>query len=106
MVPVICIDDKNIPKEIPPHKRVKEGQEYNITEVAFCKPQNVSGISLYELPLGEESEPYLYWQFKRFAIREEDIPKLEELIEACNSLGEFDTSKLLDKILTEQLETV
>jgi hypothetical protein len=106
MVPVICLNDADLPARIPPDLRVKKGEWYHITEIAFCKPQNVDGISLYEKPLGDKTHPYRFYRFERFGIKKEDIPKLEELIEQCNTLGEVDSQALLNEILTEQLETI
>lgn len=65
---VICINDKNKPKQIPDEKWIKEGETYTVT---FATPlsiqKNKLGYSLKEIQLDESCYPYHYFDSERFA---------------------------------------
>lgn len=65
---VICINDKNKPKQIPDEKWIKEGETYT---VIFATPlsiqKNKLGYSLKEIQLDESCHPYHYFDSERFA---------------------------------------
>lgn len=81
---VICIDDKNIPAEIPIDCRVVDQEVYTVGGVEFLLSSQAQGFHIIEKPLGENCFPYHYWSPNRFAIYTEDMAKahaeLEELI--------------------------
>jgi hypothetical protein len=103
MVKCICIDDENRPAQIPASKWVKKDNEYHITFVAFCLPQSIQGLSLYELPLDESCSPYQYFKASRFAIHKEDWDAFIELCKDCTDLNELEITKLVEDA---QLEVV
>ena len=83
MIPCICIDDKSQP--VPPHRRVKAGDEYRITHI--YKMMNMGGIlgcDIYEKPLGDDCGIFKHWRLSRFAVRPEYMDKLLELAKDCN----------------------
>jgi len=61
---------------------------------------NILGCSIYELPLGEDCEPYEMFKMSRFAFRLEDIEKILELAKLCSDLDGLDIEELIE----EQLE--
>lgn len=104
----ICIDDKNKPMVIPQDKWVVLHNKYHITHF-YSKVEKgvlIQGVSLYEKPLDESCAPYDVFKLSRFAIHEEDIDKLRELIALCDSLNEVNIQSLMDEVETIQLEEV
>ena len=84
MIEAICINDKNKPKEIPQSKWLIEGNKYHITYTITCLPQRVIGVYLDEIDLTENEAPYEFFMLSRFAIKEEDLAKLLQLIKDCS----------------------
>jgi hypothetical protein len=72
-ITVICLNDKNIPPIIPPHLRIKEGEEYSIKRVLkMGRQKGVFGLVLegMELPI---DCPYDSWDSRRFGVPVDDI---------------------------------
>jgi len=92
MIPCICIDDNNRPKEIPESDWVKKGDTYHITFISLQVNQIkngilVNGCDIYEKPLSiEKHNPYESFRLSRFAVTSENLEKLIELIEQCYQL--------------------
>jgi hypothetical protein len=80
MCRLMCINDKNIPNEIPLHKRVKEGETYTAIHVLRVMPQNEIAVWLEEIDLDESCAPYEYWLMNRFAIYAEDADLFEQML--------------------------
>jgi hypothetical protein len=64
---VVCINDKNKPKQIPFNKWIKEGEQYT---VIFATPLNIQknklGYQLKEIDLDKSCFPYHYFDSSRF----------------------------------------
>lgn len=104
MIPCICIDDSNRPNEIPVHKWVAKGEQYHITFVSIQVNQgNIAGCDLYEKPLGENEFPYECFKLARFAVTEENLKALFDLIEACYNLPQVDIQKMIEE---SELKTI
>ena len=104
MIPCICIDDSNRPKEIPADKWVKEEEEYTITHVYIHPNQGgIQGVTLYEKPLDESCKPYETFKLSRFAIHAKDLEAFIELCKSCSELDEVDVLKLVEE---SELQTV
>lgn len=80
---VICINDKNIPKDIPVEYHVKEGEMYTVKDIQLLHTQTVHGFVLQEKPLPKEHcFPYEYWGAHRFReVKEEELYALDNAIE-------------------------
>jgi len=110
MIEVICINDKNRPKEIPESDWIKEGDNYHITHVSIQvnhlengKP--VLGCDLYEKPLSiEKHKPYECWRFSRFGVTEENLKALIQLIEDCYNLPKDDINTLIEDSQLQHIE--
>lgn len=100
MIKCICIDDSKRPKEIPPEKWVKKGEEYSIIFAIVVLPQRQLALQLDEIDLDESCMPYEYFLAKRFAFRQEDIDELVEFIKECGQVN------LSIKEIMEQTELV
>lgn len=100
MIKCICIDDSKRPKEIPPEKWVKKGEEYSIIFAIVVLPQRQLALQLDEIDLDESCMPYEYFLAKRFAFRKEDIDELVEFIKECGQVN------LSIKEIMEQTELV
>ena len=96
MVPVICIDDKNRPREIPQKKWLQEGNEYNVIFTLTVLPQKQLAFHLAEIELTEAEAPYEYFLANRFAIRQEDLEKLMQLIKDCSDT-DFSLEELIEQ---------
>jgi hypothetical protein len=93
---------------IPQDKWVVLHDKYHITHF-YSKVEKgalIQGVSLYEKPLDESCAPYDVFKLSRFAIHEEDVDKLRELIALCDSLNEVNIQSLMDEVETIQLEEV
>lgn len=80
---VICINDSNRPKEIPPQAWCKKGEEYTIIDAARLPLQgNKIGLKFAELSL-EEYFPYEWFLADRFRPVDDVLAEqaVEELIE-------------------------
>ena len=73
---VICINDKNIPSQIPIELHVIDGEIYTAVGIEHLLSSAVIGFRIEEKPLGEECFPYHYWGAHRFA---EYTPEMESL---------------------------
>jgi len=102
MCKAICIDDTNIPKEIPINKRIKSGQTYEIIYTTLCKPQDLVAVSLAEIEMDDNCLPYEYWLISRFAFTEENLKLLQELIKNCNET-DFSIEQLLEQTTLEEV---
>lgn len=100
MIKCICIDDSKRPKEIPPEKWVKKGEEYSIIFAIVVLPQRQLALQLDEIDLDESCMPYEYFLAKRFAFRKEDVDELVEFIKECGQVN------LSIKEIMEQTELV
>ena len=85
---IMCINDKNKPKEIPQEKWVQSGEIYTLIEAQPLLSSNSLGFVLAEITLGEDCFPYHYFNPDRFApIDEQEMNALEaELDEILNPL--------------------
>jgi hypothetical protein len=97
MIECICIDDKNKPSTIPPHKWIKRGSKYNIIAARVVLPQKQLAVQLLEISLDDSCAPFTYFLGKRFMIKEDDMLNLIELI---NETIEVDNS--IKEMLQEQ----
>lgn len=69
MLRVICINDSNRPKQIPPEKWIKKGEIYTVIATTSMNIQrNKIGLKLAEIELGQSCFPYEYFDADRFAI--------------------------------------
>lgn len=76
---VVCLNDKNRPKQIPPDKWIKAGNIYTVIETTLMNIQrNKVGLKLAEIELGQSCFPYEYFDADRFRVASE----VEELTEA------------------------
>jgi hypothetical protein len=93
MIECICIDDKNKPSTIPPHKWIKKDSKYNIIAARVVLPQKQLAVQLLEISLDDSCAPFTYFLGKRFMIKEDDMLNLIELIketiEVDNSIREM-----------------
>lgn len=101
MIPCICINDKNRPKEIPPSKWVKEGNEYHVIYTVTVLPQKQLAFHLAEISLDECCIPYEYFLANRFAFTEENLKLLFELIKDCSDT-DFSMDELLEQTTLEE----
>jgi hypothetical protein len=101
MVEVTCINDKNRPKEIPANDWVVVGEKYHITHISIQVNQKenggyVLGADLYEKPLSiEKHKPYECFRLVRFAINNENLQLLIELMEDCYNLPKIKIDELI-----------
>mgnify|MGYP005997662645 CR=1 FL=1 len=71
MIEVICIDDNNIPSEIPRSYRVEYGKKYTVTfihNIARTEEGFVIGFELKEASILELNLPYECWKADRFGV--------------------------------------
>jgi hypothetical protein len=101
MVEVICINDKNKPIEIPQKKWLKKNCEYNVifTCTAFLDSKMTKrtlAFSLAEIELTDNELPYEYFSAKRFAITEDNLVLLQQLIKDCEDT-DFSIEELMEQ---------
>lgn len=66
---VVCINDRNRPKQIPPEKWIKKDEIYTVIATTMMNIQrNKVGLKLAEIELGQSCFPYEYFDAERFAI--------------------------------------
>lgn len=87
MIKCICVDDKNRPSKVPPHKWVKEGQEYTVIFTLVVLPQKTLAVQLDEIDLDESCMPYSFFLANRFAFSKDDMGKLVDFIEECTHVN-------------------
>jgi hypothetical protein len=101
----LCIDDSNRPNEIPLAKWPVKGKWYHIIHIYMMVFQEmVQGCELSEFDISG-CAPYNCYRLSRFAIHEDDIGKLIELIKACadmNGMKGFDVQKYVDDLETHK----
>lgn len=96
-VPCICINAKHRPNDIPLNKWISEGVEYTIIHIGTTVTKKILTCTLLEVTLDESCKPYDGYRLERFAFREEDIPKLLELMKSCSELNGLDIPQLLEE---------
>jgi hypothetical protein len=101
MIPCICINAKNRPKEIPMSKWLKEGNEYHVIYTVTVLPQRQLAFHLHEIELDETCAPYEYFLAYRFAFTEENLKLLMELIKDCSDT-DFSMDELLEQTTLEE----
>ena len=87
MIKCICINDKNRPSKVPPHKWVKEGEEYTVIFTLVVLPQKTLAVQIDEINLDEGCKPYSFFLANRFAFRAEDLERLIEFIKECTQVN-------------------
>lgn len=97
MIEAICIDASNKPNDIPSNKWLVEGEIYHIIYTVTVLPQRKLAFHLAEIDLDESCHPYEYFLSTRFAIHEDDIKALAQLIEDC-SVADFNVGELMKEI--------
>jgi hypothetical protein len=97
MIEAICIDATNKPNDIPNNKWLVEGEIYHIIYTTTVLPQQKLAFHLAEISLDESCHPYEYFLSTRFAIMEEDIEALEELIKDCSE-ADVNVGELIKEI--------
>ena len=105
MVECICIDDSNKPNQIPDNKWVKKGQKYNIIYTVIVLPQRELGVVLSEIELTDNEMPYEYFLAKRFAVTQDNIVKLFQLIQDCADT-DFSMEELLEQTKIKEDELI
>lgn len=88
MIPAICINDKNRPNDFPSGKWIKAEKLYHITEIKTVLPQQILGVKVFEIELGPDTMPYLFFDIKRFAVPKEHYAKLIEMMKGDGLLFE------------------
>ena len=69
---VICINDRNRPKQVPIEKWIKEGEMYTVTKTTLMNIQrNKIGFKLAEIELDQSCFPYEYFSADRFVMAPE-----------------------------------
>lgn len=105
MIKVLCIDDSNRPKEIPPHKWVEAGKWYTIIHVSVHAKQGyIQGVTLSEICLDESCAPYEAFRLDRFGFLPEDITRFWEFAVSCTGLNEVDVKELLGDQMVELID--
>lgn len=98
MVNIICINDKQKPKEIPINKWIKHLYAYKAIRICrMAKQSDILGVELAEIDLDESCAPYELFRLDRFAYNPADLQELQELIAMTNERDE------IAELLTEQL---
>lgn len=97
MIPALCINSSHKPSAIPLQEWINEGAIYHIKHVFFHPGQGVQGVELQEMRLTAKSHPYVSYRLDRFAIRQEDLQKLIELMKLCSELDEVDILAEIEK---------
>jgi hypothetical protein len=72
---------------VPPHKWVKEGQEYTVIFTLVVLPQKTLAVQLDEIDLDESCMPYSFFLANRFSFKKEDMGKLIDFIEECTEVN-------------------
>ena len=102
----VCIDDKNKPSQIPADKWVKEGEWYNITHIFIMVNQGrIHGCELAEFDISMH-KPYNCYRLSRFAIHQDDLKKLIQMIKDCddlNQLSDVDINKLVEQLDLQEI---
>ena len=95
---VICINDSDKPNEIPQSKWIEQGKQYHITWVyKQMQQRGLQGVELKEIDLSG-CFPYNCFSLNRFAIHEQDIPELIQLMKEATDLNEIELRDILSDI--------
>jgi len=79
---VICVNARNRPQEIPPHKWLEKDKRYTVIGVAYALDGKL-GFKLEEIELGDDCYPFDCFNTKRFGIpAQEDVMTLEDELSA------------------------
>lgn len=105
MIKCICINDKNRPSKVPPHKWVKEGEEYTVIFTLVVLPQKTLAVQINEIDLDESCKPYSFFLANRFAFRTEDLERLIEFIKECTQVN-MSIKDLLNQTYERTADTV
>lgn len=103
MIPTICINSRNRPQEVPQNEWITKGMQYNITHVFYHPEQGIQGCALKEVRLTYKSSPYETYALNRFAVTQEGLKDLIEMMKLCSELNEVDIMKLIEE---SELQTV
>lgn len=75
---VVCVNDANKPKEIPPNKWLTKSQKYTVIGVGTTL-DGALGFQLKEIELDESCYPYGCFNPKRFGLpAQDDVMTLED----------------------------
>jgi hypothetical protein len=90
---VVCINDRNRPKEIPQAFWIEKNEIYTVTEVAeLARQRNIKGYKLAEVSIPSGLD-YEYYLANRFRLYDEDDANaelaVEELLEETLELVEL-----------------
>lgn len=106
MIPCVCIDDRNKPREIPAEKWVKQDQTYRILGIYVHPAQDyIRGVKLAELLLDDSCKPYETFRMSRFAIKEEDIPALIQLAQDCADIQKLKDAEV-EEVVRREFEVI
>lgn len=94
---LVCIDDKDIPKEIPSSKHVKKDNEYTLLFVYWMPNQKCQGFELAEIEFGEDCGDYICYRGNRFAIRFEDLEAFLQMCKDCSGLDDLNIEQVLEE---------
>jgi|JI8StandDraft_1071087.scaffolds.fasta_scaffold256623_2 hypothetical protein len=105
MVKATCVNDTNKPKQIPQNKWLVKDNEYTIIKVTIHPNQNgIQGCELAEISLDETCLPYEYYKLDRFAISQDDLEALIELMKLSSTLNDVEINELIKEselVITE-----
>jgi len=90
-IPVICIDDRNRPQDVPFNLWPVKGQPYTITGFYRMLTQGSYGVSLAEIDI-TACHPYKYYHADRFAPTEA-VKSLQEEAERLLQEGKEEFEK-------------
>lgn len=100
---VICLNDKNRPKEVSANRWVKKDNLYTITHIYYHPEQKIQGVELAEVELDDSCLPYVSFALNRFGILAEDLEKFKALVKDCTELNDITIDNLIEEL---NLETV
>lgn len=103
MIPCICINDQNRPKEIPANKWVQKEKKYHITYVYWHPKQKIQGVDLAEIELDEKCLPYQTFKINRFAIPLSELENFITLCKECTNMNSVDIHSLIEELKTEEI---
>lgn len=105
MIPCICIDAKNMPKEIYLGEWLTEGMKYHIIHVYYHPNQGIQACGLKEVRLTKKSSPYETYKLSRFSVTQEGLNLLIQMIKDCSELNDIDIFKLIEESELQVKET-
>lgn len=76
-IPVICINDKDRPNEVPLNRWVKLGEKYHIVQLDKLNAHGgIYGVKLAEIN-NDDLAPYQYFRLTRFGVPVDSLAELE-----------------------------